>query len=127
MTTHPVGNLDVRLMRTLLILLTECSVSKTADILGQAQPTISLTLKRLRDIFDDPLLARSGNSLLPTERGMDLRVALEEILGRIDTHLAPRTSFNPAISTRGFPLCGLQACDFVPHLHGLGPQFTTIA
>lgn len=102
MTTHPIGNLDVRLMRTLLILLTECSVSRTADILGQAQPTISLTLKRLREIFDDPLLVRSGNSLVPTERGMDLRVAMEEILGRIDAHLAPRTSFNPASSTRGF-------------------------
>ncbi len=102
MTAHPIGNLDVRLMRTLLILLTECSVSKTADILGQAQPTISLTLKRLREIFDDPLLVRSGNGLVPTERGMELRVAMDEILGRIDTHLAPRSNFNPASSTREF-------------------------
>lgn len=63
MTAHDIGSLDVRLMRTLLLLLTECSVSRTADLLGQAQPTVSLTLKRLRDMFNDPLLVRSGSAL----------------------------------------------------------------
>ncbi|WP_370090947.1 helix-turn-helix domain-containing protein [Rhizobium leguminosarum] len=61
------GMMDVRLMRTLLTLLTECSVSKTADILGQAQPTVSLTLKRLREMLDDPLLVVS---MRPTCRAM---------------------------------------------------------
>ena len=54
------GALDVRLMRMLRILLTECSVSRTAEILGHTQPTVSLALRRLREILDDPLLVRSG-------------------------------------------------------------------
>ncbi|MGO7675516.1 hypothetical protein ACC685_37250, partial [Rhizobium ruizarguesonis] len=37
----------------------ECSVSKTADILGQAQPTVSLTLKRLREMLHSVSKVRS--------------------------------------------------------------------
>ncbi|MGO8462744.1 LysR family transcriptional regulator, partial [Rhizobium ruizarguesonis] len=68
--------MDVRLMRTLLTLLKECSVSKNADIMGQAQPTVSLTLKRLREMLDDQLLVRSGGALVPTERGLALKETL---------------------------------------------------
>ena len=95
MTRQANGMMDVRLMRTLLTLLTECSVSRTADILGQAQPTVSLTLKRLRDMLDDPLLVRSGGTLVPTERGLALKETLRDILGQINTHLAPDATFDP--------------------------------
>ncbi|MFZ2102682.1 MAG: LysR family transcriptional regulator, partial [Oricola sp.] len=74
------GALDVRLMRTLYLLLTECSVSRTADILGQTQPTVSLALKRLRYILGDPILVRSGSTLVPTERGLELRESVKRLL-----------------------------------------------
>jgi DNA-binding transcriptional LysR family regulator len=102
MTEHVNGNLDIRLMRTLLILLTECSVSRTAELVGQAQPTVSLVLKKLREILDDPLLVRSGSGLVPTERGLEIRDAMRSILAQIDTHLAPAPEFNPATAERTF-------------------------
>ena len=102
MTTHDIGSLDVRLMRTLLLLLTECSVSRTADLLGQAQPTVSLTLKRLRDMFNDPLLVRSGSALVPTDRGLALRDALEGILTSIDSSLGERARFDPKTAETKF-------------------------
>lgn len=102
MTAHDIGSLDVRLMRTLLLLLTECSVSRTADLLGQAQPTVSLTLKRLRDMFNDPLLVRSGSALVPTDRGLALRDALEGILTSIDSSLGERARFDPKTAETKF-------------------------
>jgi len=97
-----IGALDVRLMRTLLILLTECSVSKTAKILEQTQPSVSLSLRRLRAILNDPLLVRSGGNLVPTERGIELREPLRRILDDIDRHMGPAPDFDPASSERVF-------------------------
>jgi DNA-binding transcriptional LysR family regulator len=98
------ATLDIRLMRTLQVLLTECSVSRAAERLGQAQPTVSLALKRLRAMLDDPLLVRSGTGLVPTERGLELKVSLEAILAEADARLAPHPTFDPARSERTFRL-----------------------
>ena len=96
------GALDVRLMRTLLLLVTECSVSRTAEILGQTQPTVSLALKRLRDLIGDPILVRAGGSLAPTERGIELRETLRRLLAEMDIHLSPLPIFDPARTDRRF-------------------------
>jgi len=96
------GALDVRLMRMLRILLTECSVSRTAEILGHTQPTVSLALRRLREILDDPLLVRSGSRLVPTPRGLELRDSVNEIIIDIEQRLGPRREFDPARTRRPF-------------------------
>jgi DNA-binding transcriptional LysR family regulator len=96
------GTLDVRTMRTLLVLLTECSVSRTAEIIGQAQPTVSLTLKKLRELLHDPLLVRSGNGYVPSEKGLELRDAMRDILQSINSHLVPAHAFEANTSTRTF-------------------------
>lgn len=98
------GALDVRLMRTLLLLVTECSVSRTAEILGQTQPTVSLALKRLRELIGDPILVRAGANLVPTERGLELRDTVRRLLADIDSHLAPPPRFDPSRSDRRFRL-----------------------
>ncbi len=96
------GALDVRLMRTLLLLVTECSVSRTAEILGHTQPTVSFALKRLRELIGDPILVRSGSALVPTERGLELRETVRRLLADMDTHLAPLPNFDPARTERRF-------------------------
>jgi DNA-binding transcriptional LysR family regulator len=120
MTRQASGMMDVRLMRTLLTLLTECSVSKTADILGQAQPTVSLTLKRLREMLDDPLLVRSGGALVPTERGLALKETLRDILSQINAHLAPHATFDPNTAARNFRIIADNCLGavFLPQLVG---------
>lgn len=96
------GALDVRLMRTLLILLTERSVSRTAEILGQSQPAVSLTLKRLRGLIGDPLLVRTGSALVPTERGLALKETVRRLIDEMDATLSPSPRFDPAVSNRCF-------------------------
>nr|WP_272212458.1 LysR family transcriptional regulator [Marinicella sp. W31]MDC2878375.1 LysR family transcriptional regulator [Marinicella sp. W31] len=94
----PAGDhgLDLRLMRILDVLLDECSVSKTATILGQSQPSVSLALKRLREILGDPLLVRSGVKLIPTEKG-----SRSEPKSRISCVRSMRSRFPRIHSTHG--------------------------
>ena len=112
------GALDVRMMRTLWILITECSVSRTAEVLGLTQPTASLALKRLRELLGDPLLVRSGGALVPTERALELRETLPRLLASIDAHLAPLPEFNPATSDRKFRIVAANCLGavFIPRI-----------
>ncbi|WP_175921398.1 LysR family transcriptional regulator [Burkholderia latens] len=61
--------LDARLMRMLLVLLTERTVSRAAVRLNMSQPATSAALKRLRTLLGDPLLVRSRYGMVPTEFG----------------------------------------------------------
>ncbi|WP_319533036.1 LysR family transcriptional regulator [uncultured Cohaesibacter sp.] len=94
--------LDLRLMRILNVLLDECSVSKTATILGQSQPSVSLALKRLREILGDPLLVRSGVRLIPTEKSLKIKEQVANILREIDALAAPEEEFDPSRFDRRF-------------------------
>jgi DNA-binding transcriptional LysR family regulator len=112
------GALDVRMMRTLWILITECSVSRTAEILGLTQPTASLALKRLRELLGDPILVRSGGALVPTERALELRETLPRLLATIDAQLAPLPDFVPAQSDRRFRIVAANCLGavFIPRI-----------
>jgi len=96
------SSLDVRLMRILLVLLNENSVSRAAHILGQTQPTISAALKRLREMSGDPLLVRSGSHLVPTERALELRRVVARALDDIDASFAGPSAFDPTTTERRF-------------------------
>ena len=93
-------NLDLRLLRVLHMLLTSCSVSRTADLLVLSQPSVSASLKRLRDIFSDPLLVRSGAHLVLTERGGSLLPRITRIIDDISLVVEPGEVFDPATARR---------------------------
>ena len=54
---------DLNQLVALAALLSASSVSRAADLLEVTQPTMSKALARLRETFDDPLLARDGRSM----------------------------------------------------------------
>lgn len=54
------------MLRTLNVLLSENNVTRAAQRLNLSQPSVSVQLGRLREIFADPLL-------LPGPRGMQYR------------------------------------------------------
>jgi DNA-binding transcriptional LysR family regulator len=108
------GALDVRLMRVLLVLLDENSVSRAAAILGQTQPTVSAALKRLREMAGDPLLVRSGSHLVPTERALELRRLVARALDDIDAGFAGPAVFDPQTTERKFQIVAANS---------LGPLF----
>jgi DNA-binding transcriptional LysR family regulator len=92
--------LDLRLMRLGQILLTEASVSRAAARTGQSQPTVSLALRKLREITRDPLLVRSGRHLVRTDRGVELLAVLNRVLDELDRMLDAGDDFEPAATDR---------------------------
>lgn len=100
------NELDIRLLRLLQILLAECSVSRTADMVGMSQPAVSAALKRLRRAAGDQLLVRSGLHLVPTERGLEIKETLDHILDRLGAAFSPDSEFNPATTERTVRIVG---------------------
>jgi DNA-binding transcriptional LysR family regulator len=64
------AKIDLHLVLVLKTLLATRSVSKTAVALGMHQPGVSLALKRLRELTADPILVRSGSSMVPTSTAL---------------------------------------------------------
>lgn len=105
--------LDIHHIRVLYTVLTERSVSKAALILGMHQPGVSATLKRLRTIFDDPLLVLSGARMVPTEVGYCLQDSCGKLLREVDNAFKQAQVFDPRRSTTLFRV---GACDFLDPL-----------
>ena len=89
------ANLDLNLLKTLHALIEEQSVTRAAARLSLTQPTVSGMLARLRHHFDDPLLVRTPQGMVPTERARALAAPLARILGDIDALVQP-AAFDPA-------------------------------
>ena len=94
------SELDLNLLRVLVILGDERSVSGAAVRLGKSQPAISSALGKLRAYFGDPLLIRSGNSMEPTPRALMLIETARTLLGRVHKEIEAAPTFDPATSTQ---------------------------
>ncbi|HXZ08327.1 MAG TPA: LysR family transcriptional regulator [Paraburkholderia sp.] len=103
-------------MKILHTLLTEASVSRTASLLGQSQPTVSVALRKLRQMTGDPLLVRSGSRMVPTSHGLTLIDPAAQALASIAAILHPTTTFDPATTNRTFRIGSPDYLDvfFVP-------------
>lgn len=88
------SRLDLNLLVSLSVLLKEKNVSRAAEVLYLSQPAMSRTLKRLRDVFEDPLFYRESAGLQPTEKALTLKEPLSEILLSINK-LIDSTQFSP--------------------------------
>ena len=55
-----IGAADLNLLKYLDVLLREQNVTRAAEQLGITQPAMSNSLKRLRELFGDPLLIRTS-------------------------------------------------------------------
>jgi DNA-binding transcriptional LysR family regulator len=90
-----INGIDVRLLRTTLLLLRERSVSRVAMMLGHSQPAVSANLKRARAIFADELLVRSGSGLVPTVRGEEIAGLIAETLEKMAELIGSQDRFDP--------------------------------
>jgi len=88
------GRVDLNLLVYLDALLRERNVTRAADQLGMSQPAMSNGLRRLRDLFEDPLLVRTSAGMTPTERAEELQPVVRELLSTIDKAVQPRTEFD---------------------------------
>ncbi len=97
-----ISRIDLNLLVYFDVLLQEKNVTRAAHKLGITQPAMSNGLRRLRDLFEDPILIRTSEGMTPTERARDLQPQIRNVLAGIETAMQPQNSFVPAESDRVF-------------------------
>lgn len=92
--------LDLNLLVTLDVLLSEHNVTRAAQRLNFSQPSVSVHLAKLRDIFADPLLLPGPRGMRPTARAEALREPLRQALDALERAVSPASPFDPAQATQ---------------------------
>lgn len=103
-TRSKLDQLDGYLLRVLCVLVDERSVSRAARQLAQTQPAVSGALKRLREIFGDPLLVRDKLEMVPTARALTLATQARTALAAMNALAADPARFDPAEAVQTFRL-----------------------
>ncbi|MEN0065841.1 MAG: LysR family transcriptional regulator [Myxococcota bacterium] len=98
---HELGDIDLNLLTALDALIDEVSVTRAAKRVGVSQSAMSHTLRRLRQVFDDPLLVRAGGAMVLTPRAEALAPTLQSGLRTLAQVLAP-VHFDPSTAERTF-------------------------
>ncbi|EAS47506.1 putative transcriptional regulator [gamma proteobacterium HTCC2207] len=97
-----ISRVDLNLLVYLDVLLRECNVTRAAEELGISQPAMSNSLRRLRDLFDDPLLVRTSDGMTPTDRALELQPLVRNVLAAAEIAVLPKTVFDASASDRIF-------------------------
>jgi len=92
------NDLDLNLLRVLVAIDEKRSVSAAAIRLQRSQPSVSAALGKLRAFFSDALFIRSGNTMQPTPRLVEIMGPVRQVLSRIGTEIVASPSFDPASS-----------------------------
>jgi len=95
-------NIDLNLLVYLDVLLRTQNVTRAAESLGLSQPAMSNGLQRLRRLFDDPLLVRTGKGMSPTERAERLKPLVRQIVASVEKAVESEQEFDPARANRVF-------------------------
>ena len=99
-----ISKIDLNLLIYLDVLLREKNVTRAAGQLNITQPAMSNGLKRLRTLFNDPILVRTSDGMVPTERARALAPAIRKILLELEEALQGEEEFNEKNSQRVFRL-----------------------
>ena len=129
----PLGEIDVRWLRLFEQVLATRSVTRSAELLGQSQPTVSIWLGKLRERLGDPLFVRTADGMLPTPRAQALAGPVRDALRALGEIAAPQAPFDPATSTRPWRICMTDASHatvlprLLAHLRARAPRATVTA
>ena len=117
-TADSLHRIDLNLLVALDALARERSVTKAAERTGVTQSAMSHTLRRLRELFDDPLLVRGRGGMVLTPRAEALAVPLRSGLVSLARTLAEPAAFEPEHASRTFRIVSPDLFDalFLPAL-----------
>lgn len=85
---------DLNQLRTFVVLYELRSLTATAERLHVTQPTVSYTLRSLRQRFSDDLFHRHGHVMVPTPRAQQLFGPIHEALAQIDATVTAPEAFD---------------------------------
>jgi DNA-binding transcriptional LysR family regulator len=95
-------SIDLNLLRVLVSIHEQGSVSAAAQVLGVSQSAVSTALAKLRVTYADPLFNRVGHGMEATARMRALLEPLRESLARVDATLSAEAVFDPGTTTATF-------------------------
>ena len=101
--------LDLTLLLVFLGLIRHRKAAAVADELGLTQSAISQALKRLRDIFGDPLFLRRPHGLDPTATALALEEPVARAVDALRGALGAARSFDPRQATGILRIAALDA------------------
>jgi DNA-binding transcriptional LysR family regulator len=96
--------LDLNLLLVLHALFEERSVTAVARRLQVSQPTVSLSLSKLRDFFHDELFVRHGGKMQPTPFVEMIYESVRTIIETINKEVLREHDFDPLVTDRTFSL-----------------------
>ena len=100
--TMNLAQLDLNLLVSLNALLQERNVTRAGRRVGLSQPAMSAALGRLRELFHDDLLVRTGRSYRLTPLAGDLVEPLQKVLALVERTVEKRAAFDPGTARRRF-------------------------
>jgi len=127
-SAHASELLDFRQLQLFDVLYTTRSVTRTADLLEQSQPTVSIWLGKLRRQLRDPLFVRTPAGMQPTPQADALIGQAREILESLRRLSDWELTFVPATAQRRFRICMTDAShitllpQLLAHLRAVAPS-----
>lgn len=86
---------DLNLFKVFKVIYQTRNISKAAQKLKVSQPTVSKSLTKLRNSFDDPLFVYSGKTMQPTELAQQMFQSVLEGVNLLQGALNQNMTFNP--------------------------------
>lgn len=105
--TAQLRRIDLTLLCVFVELMRHRKLTVVAARLGLTQSAISHSLKRLRDIFGDPLFRRRPNGVEPTARALALEPRISSIVALTREALRLDSKFDPGTADRLFRIAAL--------------------
>jgi DNA-binding transcriptional LysR family regulator len=109
---------ELNLIPIFVAIYEESNLSKAAARMDISQPAVSKALKRLREIYDDPLFHRSTTGVEPTVFASDIYPAMSAALKNFTSTLSASREFDPKTSNRIFSIAVVSTVthSFIPRL-----------
>jgi LysR family transcriptional regulator, mexEF-oprN operon transcriptional activator len=104
---------DLNLLVAFDALYSERSVTGAAKHVGMGQSGMSHALARLRELFKDPLFARSGSGIVPTAFATQMAEPIRDLLRQAHGLIVNPPRFDTATSEAVFRLAMSDACALV--------------
>lgn len=109
---------DLNLLVVFEAVYTEGNLTRAAEQLNMAQPTVSNAVARLRAVYEDPLFVRSGRGVAPTPLARQLINPVRQALRQVQGTLTGTVAFEPEHSEQAFRISigEIQATSMLPPL-----------
>jgi len=95
-------SIDLNLFVVFDAIYTERNLTRAARVLFVTQPAVSNALKRLRQVFNDPLFVRTPRGVTPTPVADGISGAVKEALNLLNISLTEGQDFRPETSGKAF-------------------------